>query len=97
VVHKIKTKVGNNEKTLVKSYMQILLCTFSILLTATWDQVAEEFPLDEETLDSLNILLHHFFEAHSTDDDQHNLLTQIRNACLPKQMKTQSFSTSYVN
>jgi hypothetical protein len=35
VVHKIITEVGNNEKKLVKSYMQVLLCTFSILLTAT--------------------------------------------------------------
>jgi hypothetical protein len=89
VVHKIKIKVGNNEKKLAKSYMQVLLCTFSLLLTATWDQVAEEFPLDKETLDSFNILLHHFFEVHSTDDDQHDLLTQSRNARLPKQMKTQ--------
>jgi hypothetical protein len=91
VVHKIKIEVGSNEKKLVQSYMQVLPCTFSIPLTAMWDQVAEEFPMDEEMLDNFNILLRHFFEAHSTDDDCHGLLTQICNTCLPKQMKSQSF------
>jgi predicted GTPase len=91
VVHKINTEVGYNEKKLVKSYMQVLPRTFSIPLTATWDQIAEEFPMDEETLANFNNLLRHFFKAHSTDDDRHDLLTQIRNTCLPKQMKTQSF------
>jgi hypothetical protein len=47
-----------------------------------WDQVGEELPLDEETLDSFNVLLHHFFEAHSTDDSRHDLLTQIHNVCV---------------
>jgi hypothetical protein len=91
VVHKIKTEVGYNEKKLVKSHIQVLPRTFSIPLTAMWDQIAEEFLMNEEKLANFNILLRHFFEAHSTDDDRHDLLTQIRNVRLPKQMKTQSF------
>jgi hypothetical protein len=57
-------------------------------LTATWDQVSKEFPMEAETIYNFNILLSQFFKAHSTDDDRHDLIDQICNAHLNKMRKT---------
>jgi hypothetical protein len=69
VIHTIKTEVGHDKEKLVKSYIQVLLRAFPVPLTAIWDQVSKELPLEAETIDNFNILLHQFFKAHSTDDD----------------------------
>jgi hypothetical protein len=47
--------------------------------------------MEAETIYNFNILLRQFFKAHSSDDDRHDLIDQIHNACLPAHMKAQSF------
>jgi hypothetical protein len=69
--------------------------TLSIPLVGVWNQVVTEHTVanedETETLATFAQLLKAFFACHSTEDDRHELVSFIRYASKPDDMKVQTF------
>jgi hypothetical protein len=88
VVHKIDSQVSDNDQKKLQSYKQVLPRTLLIQLMGVWEQVVAE--MDQEEDESLATFtktlkpffrcktLKPFFRCHSTEDDQHELVSTIR-------------------
>jgi hypothetical protein len=95
VMHKIDGQVGDSDNKKLQSYKTVMPQTLSIPLVGVWEQVVAEYELDnpdeDESLASFKEMLKKFFAAHSTEDDQHELVSVIRYAIKPEGMKVQPF------
>jgi hypothetical protein len=95
VMHNIGGQVGNSDTKKFQSYKTIMPRTLSIPLAGVWKQVVAEYELDnpdeDDSVASFKELLKTFFAAHSTEDDQHKLVSVICYAVKPEGMKVQPF------
>jgi hypothetical protein len=95
VIHKIDGQVGDHDNKKLQSYKQVLPRTLFIPLVGVWEQVVVEYnkanPDEDETLASFAKTLKAFFACHSTEDDWHELVSVIRYAQKPENMKVQPF------
>jgi hypothetical protein len=91
VIHKIDGQVGHHDNKKLQSYKQVLPRTLSIPLVGVWQQVVVEYNeanVDEdESLASFAKTLKAFCACHSTEDDQHELVSVICYAQKPEHMK----------
>jgi flagellar biosynthesis protein FliP len=64
-------------------------------LVGVWEQVVTEYNKthedEDEFLATFGKTLKAFFASHSTEDDQHKLVSVIKNASKPEDMKVQPF------
>jgi hypothetical protein len=95
VIHKVDGQVGDHDNKKLSSYKQVLPRTLSIPLVGVWEQVVVEYnqanPDEDESLASFAKTLKAFFACHSTEDDRHELVSVIRYAQKPENMKVQPF------
>jgi hypothetical protein len=95
VIHKIDGQVGDHIHKKLQSYNQVPPQTLSIPLVGVWEQVIQEYNkanADEaESLASFAKTLKAFIACHSTEDDQHELVSVIRYASKPDNMKVWPF------
>jgi hypothetical protein len=81
LIHKIDGQVGDHEHKKLQSYKQVLPRTLSIPLVGVWEQVVQEYNganADKvASLASFAKTLKAFITCHSTEDDQHELVSVI--------------------
>jgi hypothetical protein len=95
VMHKIDGQVGDSDNKKLQLYKTVMPWTLSIPLVGVWEQVVAKYELDnpdeDESLATFQEMLKKFFAAHSTEDNQHELVSVIRYAIKPEGMKVQPF------
>jgi hypothetical protein len=83
-------KLVSTEAHLAPSLFRVFPRTISNVLRTIWDIILQDED-HEETVDGFEICIHAFLASHSTVEDRHELVTQLRSPHKPREILVQSF------
>jgi hypothetical protein len=91
VMHKVNTRVGDDDGRKFQSYRTVLPRTLSIPLLAVWENIQVDFPLQANTVAAFHQQVRHFIAANATENDRLDLVAYLRKAQKPVTMNVQAF------
>jgi hypothetical protein len=90
VKNKVMKAVGTDTHK-APSLFRVFPRTLKPVLQGIWDQVVNDAHVAVETEDAFDGCAKNFIGLHSTEEDTHALLQQLRNATKPRQVGVQSY------